>query len=85
LRIRSVRGGRLAAPLPTAACVSVHPGGDYHFAPEDCRRFDEHLYRTPEGYWFILRPLAPDEAREWMVAHDDEVLLRQTFPDEGAG
>jgi hypothetical protein len=49
------------------------------------RKSDEHLYRTPEGYWFILRPLAPDEAREWMVAHDDEVLLRQTFPDEGAG
>jgi hypothetical protein len=25
----------------------------------------------------------PLEVRAWMKAHDDEVLLRQTFPDEG--
>jgi hypothetical protein len=39
------------------------------------------LYKTPAGYWFIVRPLAPDEVRAWMVAHDDEVLLRRTFPN----
>ncbi len=27
--------------------------------------------------------LDPLEVRAWMKAHDDEVLLRQTFPDEG--
>jgi hypothetical protein len=25
-------------------------------------RFDEELWRTPEGYWFVIQPLAPDEA-----------------------
>ena len=56
----------------TAEYVAGHPEGDCNFAPEDCRRFDEHLHKTPQGYWFILRPLAPDEVRAWMVAHDDE-------------
>lgn len=68
----------------TAEYVSGHPGGDYHFDPGPERRFDEHLYKTPEGYWFILRPLAPDEVRAWMKAHDDNVLLKRTFPDEDA-
>ena len=68
----------------TAEYVTGHPGGDCHFTPEGCRRFDEHLYKTLEGYWFSLRPLAPDEAKDWMVAHDDQVLLRRTFPDEDA-
>ncbi len=67
----------------TAAYVAGHPGGDCDFAPEEFRRFDEQLYTTPEGYWFVVRPLAPDETRAWMVAHGDEVLLRQTFPDQG--
>jgi hypothetical protein len=69
----------------TAEHITTHPGGDCNFAPEECRRFDERLYKTPEGYWFVVRPLAPDEARAWMVAHDDEVLLWRTFPDEDAG
>jgi hypothetical protein len=67
----------------TAKHIAGHPVGDGYFEPDDCRRFEEHLYKTPEGYWFILRLLAPDEARAWMVAHDDEVSLRRTFPDEG--
>ena len=68
----------------TAEYVAAHPGGDCHFTPEEsCRRFDEYLYQTPEGYWFVVRPLAPDEARAWMEAHGDEVLLKWKFPDEG--
>ena len=66
----------------TAEYVAGHPGGDCDFAPEDCRRFYEGLYKTPEGYWFVVRPLAPDEVRTWMEAHDDEVLLRRSFPEE---
>jgi hypothetical protein len=31
-----------------------------------------------------VRPLAPDEAKNRLEAHDDAALLRQTFPDEGA-
>jgi hypothetical protein len=65
----------------TAERVCTHPGGDCDFDPEDCRRFDEELYKTPEGYWFIPRPLAPDEARAWLEAHDDTVLLGRMFPD----
>ena len=68
----------------TAEHVAGHPGGDFRFAPEDYRRFDEDLYKTPEGYFFIVRPLAPDEARAWLEAHDDEALLHQMFPaDDG--
>ena len=67
----------------TAKWVCTHPGGDHTFDPEDFRRFDEDLYQTPEGYWFIVRPLAPDEAKDWLKAHGDDVLLGQVFPDEG--
>jgi hypothetical protein len=36
------------------------------------------------GYWVFVRPLAPDEARDSMDAHGDNVLLRETFPAEDA-
>ena len=62
--------------LATAEHFTTHPGGDCDFEPMDnCRTFDEELYKTAEGYWFIVRQLAPDEARAWLEAHDDEVLL----------
>ena len=70
----------IAIDLATAEHVCTHPGSDYHFDPEQLRRFDEVLFRTPEGYWFIVRPLGPDETRSWLEAHDDEALLHQTFP-----
>jgi hypothetical protein len=66
----------------TAAHIARHPGGNHTFDPQDLRRFDEDLYQTPEAYWFVVRPLAPDEVRAWLEAHDDAALLRQTFPDE---
>ena len=67
----------------TAEHVITHPGGDCKFEPMDnCRRFDEELYRTPEGYWFVVRPLAPDEAEGWIIAHGDEPLARQLFPED---
>jgi hypothetical protein len=66
----------------TAEYVTAHPGGDCHFDPGPERRFDEHLFKTPEGYWFILRPLAPDGVQAWMEVHGDTVLLRRTFPDK---
>ena len=66
----------------TVEFVSGHPGGDVHFAPEDFRRFNEHLFKTPEGYFFMERPLARDEAEAWLIAHGDEPLARQCFPDD---
>ena len=65
----------------TAECVSVHAGNLYRDL-EDFWRFDEVLFKVPEGYWFVLRPLAPDEARKWLRANRDDILLRQVFPDE---
>jgi hypothetical protein len=67
----------------TAEHISGHPGGDANFYPsENFRRFDEHLYRTPQGYFFIMRPLDPEEAEAWIIAHGDEPLARQLFPAE---
>ena len=65
----------------TAEHISGHQGGDCNFEPMDnCRRFDEHLYRTPQGYFFIVRPLYPEEAEAWIIAHGDEALAQQVFP-----
>jgi hypothetical protein len=67
----------------TAEHICGHPGGDGLFEVLDnFRRFDEHLYRTPQGYFFIVRPLDPEEAEAWIIAHGDEPLARQLFPDE---
>jgi hypothetical protein len=33
---------------------------------------DEDLYRAPEGHWFTVRALTPDDARQWLERHDDE-------------
>jgi hypothetical protein len=69
--------------LNTAAYVCTHPGGDQEFSPEpeSGRRFDEELWRTPEGYWFVIRSLAPDETAMWMASHGYEVHFRAMFPD----
>jgi hypothetical protein len=66
----------------TAKRVAGHPGGgsDFSPVPDNFRRFDEHLYQTPAGAWFVVRPLDPSEARAWLEAHDDTVLLHETFP-----
>jgi hypothetical protein len=67
----------------TAEHISGHPGGDANFYPMDnFRRFDEHLYRTPQGFFFVVRPLDPEEAEAWIIAHDDEPLARRLFPDD---
>jgi hypothetical protein len=71
--------------LTTAEHICTHPGGDANFEPMDnFRRFDEHLYRTPQGYFFIMRPLDPEEAEAWIIAHGDEPLAKQIFPEEEA-
>jgi hypothetical protein len=79
---RAIRVNGIRIDLATAEHVSTHPGGDCNFEPEECRRFDEELYKTPEGYYFIVRPLAPDEAEAWIIAHGDEPLARQLFPED---
>ena len=49
---------------------------------DNFRRFDEHLYRTPVGFFFVVRPLDPEEAEAWIIEHDDEPLARQLFLDD---
>ncbi len=58
-------------------------GEDCYVPDERFRRFDEALYRNADGYWFLVRPLAPDEAQKWLEdeRHDD-ILARELFPVE---
>jgi hypothetical protein len=57
--------------------------GDNCFTGDGFRRFDEELYRNADGYWFLVRPLAPDEAREWLWdGRHDQILARRLFPDD---
>jgi hypothetical protein len=84
---RGARGGDVINGIrcdpALAEHICGHPGGDANFYPMDnFRRFDEHLYRTPQGYFFV-RPLDPEEAESWIIAHGDEPLARQLFPDDG--
>jgi hypothetical protein len=67
----------------TAEHIYTSPAGDNYFIRDGFRRFDEVLYQTPDGYWFLVRPLAPDEAEAWLKfeVHDD-VLAQQLFPDD---
>jgi hypothetical protein len=59
----------------TAEHICTHPGGDGLFDPMDnFRRFDEQLFQTPDDYFFIVRPLDPEEAEGWIIAHGDEPL-----------
>ena len=48
------------------------------------RRFDEDLYRTRQRNSYMVRPLDPEEAEGWIIAHGDEPLARQLFPAEDA-
>ncbi len=53
-----------------------------NFVSDAHGRFSEVLFRNADGYWFLVRPLAPDEAREWLEhPHHDHILARQLFPD----
>jgi hypothetical protein len=67
----------------TAESVYVAVAGDHCFTGTGFRRFDEVLYRNGDGFWFLVRPLAPDEAEEWLWdPRHDEVLARRLFPDD---
>jgi hypothetical protein len=84
---RGTRGGVVINGIrcdPTAAThVYTSPAGDDCFTGDGSRRFDEELYRNPDGYWFLVRPLAPDEAREWLWdERHDSVLAQELFPDD---
>ena len=46
-------------------------------------RFDEALFRNPEGYWFVVRPLDPEEAREWVGSVEGEAVAEEYFPADG--
>lgn len=59
----------------TAEIVFGRPGG----CGNPWTRFDEMLYRSPDGWFFIVRPFDPDEAKEWM-GREDKALVEQYFP-----
>jgi hypothetical protein len=63
----------------TAEHVITDPGGDDRFGMYHA--LEGTLYRAPEGHWFVVRALTPDEAREWLEPQGDEVMLRRRFPD----
>jgi len=70
----------------TAARIYTSVAGGNCFPDDGFRRFDEVLYRNPDGYWFLVRPLAPDEAQEWMeYGRHDSVLARRLFPGAADG
>lgn len=63
--------------------IYISPAGDNCPTNDGFRRFDEVLYRNTSGYFFLVRPLAPDEAREWLEDdRHDSILARQIFPDD---
>jgi len=67
----------------TATRIYASVAGHDCFTGDGFRRFDEVLYRNDDGYWFLVRPLAPDEAQEWMEdGRHDSVLARRLFPEE---
>lgn len=64
----------------TAERVLTNPGGGPVERERQLHRFDEVIYQSPEGSWFVVRPLDPEEARQW-IEDVDEVDARQRFPD----
>lgn len=67
-----------------AEWIYASPAGELCFVPDGFRRFDEVLFRGPNGFYFLVRPLAPDEAREWLEnGRHDHLLARELFPDRG--
>lgn len=61
--------------------IYISPAGHNCHTHDGFRRFDESLYRNNDGFYFLLRPLAPDEAREWLEDdRHDSILARQIFP-----
>jgi hypothetical protein len=64
-------------------CLYISPAGHDCHTHDGFRRFDEALFRNSDGFYFLVRPLAPDEAREWLEDdRHDSILARQLFPDE---
>jgi hypothetical protein len=67
----------------TAEHIYTSVAGDNCFTSDGFRRFDEVLYRNAEGFFFLVRPLAPDEAREWLWdGRHDHILAGRLFPDD---
>lgn len=64
-----------------AEWIHASPAVCDNFVSDAHRRFSEVLYRNAEGCWYLARPLAPDEAREWLEhPHHDHVLAQRFFP-----
>ena len=81
-RERVVINGIDCSPA-TVRCIYTAVAGDDCFTGNGFRRFDEVLYQNPDGYWFLVRPLAPDEAQEWLSdGRHDEVLAQRLFPED---
>lgn len=85
-RQQAQRGPRMAVingvrcdPTTAEQVLTRNGGGPVMYAHE-LHRFDEVLYRNDAGYWFIVRPLDPEEAQEW-IEGVDQVCAQQLFPD----
>jgi hypothetical protein len=69
-------------PAP-ADRVYTSPAGTDCYTGDGTRRFDEVLYQNTDGYWFLVRPLAPDEARDWLGDwRHDSIHADQLFPND---
>jgi hypothetical protein len=84
---RGARGGVVINGIrcdpATAEHIYTSVADDNCFTGHRFRRFDEELYRNHDGFWFLVRPLAPDEAEEWLWdERHDTVLARRLFPDD---
>lgn len=67
-----------------AEWIYASPAGSDCFTHDGFRRFDEVLFRGPDGFFFLVRPLAPDEAKQWLENwRHDHLLARRLFPDRG--
>jgi hypothetical protein len=69
----------------TAERIYTSPAGHHCVTHNGFRRFDEVLDRNAEGFYFLVRPMAPDEARAWMSdPRHDTVLASRLFPADDA-
>lgn len=80
VRTGAILNGFVCDPA-TAEHVITDSGGDDRMGM--FHALEGTLYQAPEGHWFVVRALTPDEAREWLECQGDKVLLRHRLPREG--
>ena len=64
----------------TAERVYTAIAGANCFTGDGFHRFDTELYRNTAGHFFLVRPLAPDEAAARLEDERHDDVARQLFP-----